>query len=34
MNIDLREIISEHFGFGDFIFRNPDTLKKWRVSAT
>ncbi len=28
MNIDLREIISEDFGFGDFIFRNPDTLEE------
>ena len=28
MNIDLREIISEHFGFGDFIFRNPDTFEE------
>ena len=30
MNIDLREIISEHFGFGDFIFRNPDTFEEVR----
>lgn len=28
MNIDLREIISEHFGFGDFIFRNPNTFEE------
>lgn len=28
MNIDLREIISEHFGFGDFIFRNPHTFEE------
>ena len=28
MNIDLREIISKHFGFGDFIFRNPDTFEE------
>ena len=28
MNIDLREIIAEHFGFGDFIFRNPDTFEE------
>lgn len=28
MNIDLREIVSEHFGFGDFVFRNPDTLQE------
>ena len=26
MNIDLREAISNHFGFGDFIFKNPETL--------
>jgi hypothetical protein len=25
MNIDLRNILAEHFGFGDFIFRNPTT---------
>jgi len=25
MNIDLRQIISDKFGFGDFIFRNPTT---------
>ena len=24
-NIDLRNIMSEHFGFGDFLFRDPDT---------
>src|SRR5574344_82596 len=28
MNIDLREIIKDNFGFGDFIFRNPDTLEE------
>ena len=28
MNIDLREAISEHFGFGDFIFRNPATFNE------
>ena len=28
MNIDLREIISEHFGFGDFIFRNPNAFEE------
>lgn len=28
MNIDLREIVSDDFGFGDFIFRNPDTLEE------
>jgi CheY-like chemotaxis protein len=25
MNIDLRNILAEHFGFGDFIFRDPTT---------
>jgi hypothetical protein len=25
MNIDLRTILAEHFGFGDFIFRDPTT---------
>ena len=25
MNIDLRTILSEHFGFGDFVFRDPKT---------
>ena len=28
MNIDLREIISENFGFGDFVFRNPNTYEE------
>ena len=28
MNIDLREIILEHFGFGDFVFRDPSTMKE------
>ena len=28
MNVDLRDIVSENFGFGDFIFRNPDTLEE------
>ena len=28
MNIDLREIVSDDFGFGDFIFRNPNTLEE------
>lgn len=28
MNIDLREIVSEHFGFGDFIFRDPHTFEE------
>jgi CheY-like chemotaxis protein len=25
MNVDLRNIMAEHFGFGDFLFRDPDT---------
>ncbi len=25
MNIDMRNILAEHFGFGDFLFRNPVT---------
>ena len=25
MDVDLRRIVSEDFGFGDFVFRNPDT---------
>lgn len=25
MNVDLRDIMAEHFGFGDFIVRNPET---------
>lgn len=25
MNVDLRQMLEEHFGFGDFIFRNPTT---------
>ncbi len=28
MNIDLREIVRDDFGFGDFIFRNPETLEE------
>lgn len=28
MNIDLREAVSAHFGFGDFIFRNPHTMEE------
>lgn len=27
-SFDLREIIRDHFGFGDFIFRNPDTKEE------
>ena len=28
MNIDLREAVRENFGFGDFIFRNPETMEE------
>lgn len=28
MNIDLREAVAANFGFGDFIFRDPDTLEE------
>ena len=28
MNIDLREAVSENFGFGDFVFRNPETMEE------
>lgn len=28
MNLDLREIVRDDFGFGDFIFRNPDTMEE------
>lgn len=28
MDVDLRRIVSENFGFGDFVFRNPDTLEE------
>ncbi len=28
MNIDLREAVSENFGFGDFVFRNPNTMEE------
>lgn len=28
MNIDLRDAVSNNFGFGDFIFRNPETLEE------
>ena len=34
MNIDLRHIIEEHMGFGDFIFRDPKTYEEiMRVSS-
>ncbi len=28
MNQDLRRLISKYFGFGDFVFRNPDTMEE------
>ena len=28
MNIDLRNLLAEHFGFGDFIFRDPQTKQE------
>ena len=28
MNVDLRDIVSENFGFGDFVFRDPNTLEE------
>lgn len=28
MDVDLRDIVSDNFGFGDFIFRNPNTLEE------
>ena len=28
MAVDLRELILRYFGFGDFVFRNPDTLEE------
>ena len=28
MNVDLRDIVSEHFGFGDFVFGNPITFEE------
>ncbi|WP_300727461.1 PEP/pyruvate-binding domain-containing protein [uncultured Bacteroides sp.] len=28
MNLDLRETVSDNFGFGDFIFRDPETMKE------
>lgn len=28
MNIDLREAVSNNFGFGDFIFRDPNTMEE------
>ena len=28
MDVDLRQIVSDNFGFGDFIFRNPETREE------
>ena len=28
MDVDLRDIVSNNFGFGDFVFRNPNTLEE------
>ena len=28
MDVDLRDIVSDNFGFGDFVFRNPHTLEE------
>lgn len=28
MDIDLRELVLHYFGFGDFVFRNPDTMEE------
>ena len=28
MNVDLRDIVSDNFGFGDFVFRDPNTKKE------
>ena len=28
MDVDLRRVVSENFGFGDFIFRNPETKEE------
>ncbi|MDR0973965.1 MAG: phosphoenolpyruvate synthase [Prevotellaceae bacterium] len=28
MGVDLRRIVSDNFGFGDFVFRNPDTSEE------
>ncbi len=31
MTVDLRNILAEHFGFGDFLFRNPQTKEVIRI---
>ncbi len=28
MDVDLRRTVSDNFGFGDFVFRNPDTMEE------
>lgn len=28
MDVDLRQLVLRYFGFGDFVFRNPDTLEE------
>ena len=28
MSVDLRHLLEEHMGFGDFIFRNPETREE------
>jgi len=28
LNQDIKDLLSKHFGFGDFIFRNPDTMQE------
>ncbi len=28
VDVDLRRVVSDNFGFGDFIFRNPDTMEE------
>ena len=28
LNQDLKDVLTKHFGFGDFIFRNPDTMEE------
>ena len=34
MNVDLRQLIEEHMGFGDFVFRDPKTKQEvYRVST-
>lgn len=31
MDVDLRRIVSDNFGFGDFVFRNPETGERLPV---